>query len=151
MFLFKRKEPKETVNYEPEIIRGNDYGIRMNVPGTWEYEDIFVQEQRNTQQFYEAYKSRLETDPDYKSQIEGVRHFKYHPIELPCRIEERNVYSYINKGEWIKIGTLDPHKIDVIDKQKRRLKLYPNIYRLIRDGETEEKEDHKYFAFPYSL
>ena len=150
MFLFKRKESKETVNYEPEIIRENDF-IRMSVPGRWEYEDIYVQEQSNTQQFYEAYKSRLETDPDYKSQTEYIRHFKYHPIELPCRIEGRIVYSSIKQGEWIKIGTLDPHKVDVIDKQKRRLKLYPNIYRWIRDGETEEKEDHKYFAFPYSL
>ena len=144
-------KPKERTTYNPEIIREKETGIRMNVPGSWKYEDIYLQGQNHAEEFFETYKSKLESDPDYKNDTEYIPHYKYYPVELPCRIEGTNVYSYIKKDDWIKIGTLESYKIDVIEEQNRRLKLYPNIYKLKRNGQTEELEDHKYFAFPYSL
>ena len=142
--LFSKPEPEK-----PKV----EYGIRMNIPGKSDYEDIIPAKQSYADEFFKGYKWMLDRDPKYKTKdlIEQIDYYKFYPVVLPHKFEGNDVYSFIERNKWLKVGTLDSHKREVVQAQKRKLKLYPNIYKVKRNGEIEEHEGFKYFGFPPNL
>ena len=58
-------------------------------------------------------------------------------------MEKLDVYSYIEEGEWLKIG-----RVKKTANIEGRLKLYifPNIYKYVTEDSVEKESDDSYFG-----
>ena len=109
--------------------------------------------------FFKAYKEDLWENEDYHlpakdlhEMYEDEKVFKYDPYDLPFKIEGQKVYSWIDKDEWIYIGSIKRQDTDDLERSlSTTLYLYPNIFKYVTEGSIEKDEDEHYFGLEVTL
>lgn len=121
-----------------------------NAPVTWNIvKENYLLDTEHAKEFFDYYKEELEENDDYhlpakdlKEDFEGEKVWKYEPLKLPFRIEEREVYSQLD-GEWVRVGRL---KREADLDGDLTLYFYVNEYKYVtEDSIDKEKGDH-YFG-----
>lgn len=100
--------------------------------------------------YMKAYRDRLVENDDYvlpakelKEDFAGEKVYKYMPIELPLKLDGLDVYSYVEKDEWEKIGRLRKNAdLDGV----QTLYLYPNTYKYVTEDGIEKDQEDDYFG-----
>lgn len=123
-------------------------GNNNTVKTTWHYE--WIVDEENVEKFYKAFKKDFEENDEYyrsakelKEDYSDEKVYKYEPYELPLKMENKDVYSYIEDGEWVKIGRVK--KTADIDG-KLKLYLFPNTYKYVTEDSVEKETDDSYFG-----
>lgn len=111
---------------------------------------VWLVDSQNVARFEKAYKQFYEENSDYflparelKDYYSYEKVYKFEPYELPLKMEKLDVYSYIEEGEWLKIG-----RVKKTADIEGRLKLYifPNIYKYVTEDSVEKESDDSYFG-----
>lgn len=112
-------------------------------------ETYWLVDTQHADEFFKAYEEDLVENDDYdlsakelKEDYEGEKVYRFEPLELPVRMENRDVYSCI-EDKWMKIGRVK--KTADLDG-KITLYLYPNIYKKVWKDEIEKVSDDSYFG-----
>lgn len=112
-------------------------------------ETYWLVDTQNADEFFKAYEEDLVENDDYdlsakelKEDYEGEKVYRFEPLELPVRMENRDVYSCI-EDKWMKIGRV---KKTADLNGKITLYLYPNIYKKVWKDEIEKVSDDSYFG-----
>ena len=110
----------------------------------------WVVDTQNAERFVKAYKQDLQENYDYNLTAKELREYyigekvyKYEPLDLPCKLEGHDVYSYIDDGEWIKVGRLK--KNADIDGEIT-LRLFVNTYKYVTEDSINRETDDPYFG-----
>ena len=111
----------------------------------------WVVDTENANKFVKAYREDLVENDDYylskkellENSYEGTKVYKYEPLDLPLKLEGKDVYSYIDEDEWIKVGRLK--KNAVIDG-KLTLRLFVNQYKRVGYDSMEKDSGDAYFG-----
>ena len=100
--------------------------------------------------FLKAYRNELEENEDYnlsakelKEYYDEEKVYKYEPLKLPMKIEDLDVYSYIDEDDWIRIGRL---KKNADLDGELTLYLYPNTYKYVTEDNIEKETEDSYFG-----
>ena len=110
--------------------------------------------------FFRAYKEDLDENDDYsqtkKEILEyydyGEKIYKYEPYELPFKVENGEVFSYIKEDKWIKIGRLKKTQIKKYEQSSCTcLYLMPNYYKKVYDDEIETDHGDCSFGLEVTL
>ena len=109
----------------------------------------WVVDTENVNRFIKYYRDELEDNDEYhlsakelKEEYDHEKVYKYEPLELPLKLNDKEVYSQI-EDEWLKVGRL---KKTADLNGDLKLYLYVNEYKyVIEDEVTKEKED-SYFG-----
>ena len=119
-------------------------GVKVERKINWFSESI------DADRFMNAYRGELEENDEYllpakelKEYHEGEKVYKYLPLKLPMKMEEGEVYSYIDEDEWIKIGKL---KKNADLDGELTLYLYPNTYKYVTEDSVEKESGDNYFG-----
>ena len=112
-------------------------------------ETYWLVDTQHADEFFKAYEEDLVENDDYdlsakelKEDYEGEKVYRFEPLELPVRMENRDVYSCI-EDKWMKIGRV---KKTADLNGKITLYLYPNIYKKVWKDEIEKVSDDSYFG-----
>lgn len=112
-------------------------------------ETYWLVDTQHADEFFKAYEEDLVENDDYdlsakelKEDYEGDKVYRFEPLELPVRMENRDVYSCID-DKWMKIGRV---KKTADLNGKITLYLYPNIYKKVWKDEIEKVSDDSYFG-----
>ena len=112
-------------------------------------ETYWLVDTQHANEFFKAYEEDLVENDDYdlsakelKEDYEGEKVYRFEPLELPVRMENRDVYSCI-EDKWMKIGRV---KKTADLNGKITLYLYPNIYKKVWKDEIEKVSDDSYFG-----
>lgn len=112
-------------------------------------ETYWLVDTQHADEFFKAYEEDLVENDDYdlsakelKEDYEGDKVYRFEPLELPVRMENRDVYSCI-EDKWMKIGRV---KKTADINGKITLYLYPNIYKKVWKDEIEKVSDDSYFG-----
>lgn len=112
-------------------------------------ETYWLVDTQHADEFFKAYEEDLVENEDYdlsakelKEDYEGEKVYRFEPLELPVRMENRDVYSCI-EDKWMKIGRV---KKTADLNGKITLYLYPNIYKKVWKDEIEKVSDDSYFG-----
>lgn len=131
--LKERKRFKEIENAPRTIHRNN-----------WLLDSI------DATKYMQAYRDKLIENDDYalpakqlKEDFAGEKVYKYQPVELPLKMEDLDVYSYIEKDEWEKLGRL---RKDANLNGTLKLYLYPNTYKYVTEDGIEKDQEDDYFG-----
>ena len=124
---------------------------RMAEPPKPKTESIYhwLVDTENAERFVKAYKQDLQENYDYNLSAKELREYyigkvyKYEPLDLPCKLEGHDVYSYIDENEWIKVGRLKKNA-DIDGEIK--LRLFVNIYKYVTENSVEKESDEPYFG-----
>lgn len=122
------------------------------------YESYYVwlmDAQNNVDRYENYYKRFYEENDDYFLPAKELKEncyydekvYKFEPYELPLKMENRDVYSYIEEGEWEKIGRVKK-TADINGKLK--LYIFPNIYKYVTESHVEKESDDSYFGIEVS-
>lgn len=111
--------------------------------------------QESADRFENAYKKFYDENDEYflsdKELKEGYDYgdkvYKFEPYELPLKMVNWDVYSYIEEGEWEKIGRIKS-TADIDGKLK--LFIFPNIYKYVTENHVEKESDDSYFGIEVS-
>ena len=112
-------------------------------------ETYWLVDTQHANEFFKAYEEDLVENDDYdlsakelKEDYEGEKVYRFEPLELPVRMENRDVYSCL-EDKWMKIGRV---KKTADLNGKITLYLYPNIYKKVWKDEIEKVSDDSYFG-----
>lgn len=112
-------------------------------------ETYWLVDTQNADEFFKAYEEDFVENDDYdlsakelKEDHEGEKVYRFEPLELPVRMENRDVYSCI-EDKWMKIGRV---KKTADLNGKITLYLYPSIYKKVWKDEIEKVSDDSYFG-----
>ena len=110
-------------------------------------ETYWLVDTQHADEFFKAYEEDLVENDDYdlsakelKEDYEGEKVYRFEPLELPVRMENRDVYSCI-EDKWMKIGRV---KKTADLNGKITLYLYPNIYKKVWKDEIEKVSNDSY-------
>lgn len=116
------------------------------------YETIYLADTENEEVFNKALKGEYYENPEYdytakelKEDYMGERVYKFAPYDLPHKIEDGWVYSYLEEGKWLKIGRVKRTDLKKLDGEVS-LAIYPGIYKYVREDGIEKDERDPYFA-----
>lgn len=110
--------------------------------------------------FFKAYKEDLEENDDYhmtKKEIldtyfDGDKIYKYEPFSLPFKVENNKVYSFIEKNDWICVGTIKKRDMAKYEQSKyTELHLMPNFFKKVNDESVEADQGDSYFGLEVTL
>ena len=132
-------KPSKKKAVEPK----QDYRIERSI--NW------VVDSDNVEKFVRYYRDELQENEDYflpnkdilEDFMEGEKIYKYEPLELPLKMEGKDVYSYIDEDQWIKIGRL---KKNADLDGKLTLYLYVNTYKRVNDDSVGKDSGDSYFG-----
>lgn len=110
--------------------------------------------QQHVYEFYNAYEDQFSINSTYELEDEYIqinhiekRVYKYYPFPLPYKFIGTNVYSYIRKDEWIKIGMLSESEVEQINSYHGKLLLYQGDCKDVEEDYVEIIEEEPYFCF----
>lgn len=135
--LSKRKtKPKARPSNEPR------YSITTDL--------YYLADTENADRIFKYYREDLEENDEYnrsakelKEDYDHEKVWKYEPLELPFKLEGREVYTELD-GEWVKVGRLK--KTADIEGGELKLYLYPNEYKYVTEDEIEKEKGEHYFG-----
>lgn len=144
--LAKRKEERRIEQAKQR--RPKYYTKKLWIYGTDEAE-----------KFFKAYKEDLTENDDYHlpakelhEDFDDEKVFKYEPLDLPYKNEDQKIYSWIDKDEWIYIGSLKKKDLEDLQRSSSStLYLYSNIYKYVTEDSIEKDEDEHYFGIEVTL
>lgn len=87
----------------------------------------------------EYYRTAKELKEDYDHE----KVWKYEPLEIPFRLEGREVYAQLD-DEWVKVGRLK--KTADIEGGELKLYLYVNEYKYVTEDSIEKENGDHYFG-----
>ena len=120
----------------------------------WKYLYLVKEDQRLGNKFERWYKEQLVENPEYfrsnaelKDYYYEEKVYQYNPFELPFKIEDNKVYSYMKENEWICVGTVkDADRLMLENSLIQRLYLLPNKYRHVGDNYVQKESGDTYFG-----
>lgn len=82
----------------------------------------------------------------------GEKIYKYEPFELPFKIDDDKVYSYIDEDKWILVGTLKKSDKGKLKRStETELYLMPNYYKRVIYDDIETEHGDAYFGLEVTL
>lgn len=136
-YLLSKRKPK--IKAEP----GNEpkYSITTDL--------YYLADTENADRVYKYHREDLEENDEYhrsakelKEDYDHEKVWKYEPLELPFKLEGREVYTELD-GEWAKVGRLK--KTADIEGGELKLYLYPNEYKYVTEDSVEKEKGEHYF------
>ena len=144
--LFKKKEEPKPAEPQKKII----------TKYLW-----LIDEEGIGNKFFHAYKDDLSENDEYsqtKKEImdgyydNGEKIYKYEPFELPFKIDDDKVYSYIDEDKWIPVGTLKKSDKGKLKRStETELYLMPNYYKRVIYDDIETEHGDAYFGLEVTL
>ena len=105
----------------------------------------WVIDTENADKFEKAYKHDFIENDDYHLSAKELKEdycnekvYQYEPMILPLKLDGLDVYSYIDKDEWIKVGRL---KKNADIDGKLILRLFPNTYKYVTENSVEKENE----------
>lgn len=120
----------------------------------WRYLWLMKEDQKLGNTFEKWYKEELIENTEYYRSNKDLREdyyeekiYKFEPFELPFKIEENKVYSYMKEDEWVLVGTIKKNDQEAF-KNALECKLYlmPNSYKYVGDNFVKAENNDTYFG-----
>ena len=125
----------------------------------WQYLWLVKEDQTLGNKFEKWYKEELNENPEYFRSNKDLREdyydekiYQYEPFELPFKIEENKVFSYMKEDEWIPVGTIKKNDQEAVKNAlETKLCLMPNRYKHVGDDYVQKENGDTYFGLKVLL
>lgn len=114
---------------------------------------IYLVEIEHAEEFQRFYRDEFDENDDYSlpkkdliEDFEGERVYKFEPLPLPTKIEGNMAYSYMEDGEWVKVGRVKKTDMKKLALGKPTLLLYSNTFKRVYEDEIDEEERDPFFG-----
>lgn len=109
----------------------------------------YLVDTENADRVLDFYKEDMEESEEYyrtakelKEDYDNEKVWKYEPIEIPFKLEEKEVYAQLD-DEWVKVGRL---KKTADLNGELKLYLYVNEYKYVTEDSVEKEKGDHYFG-----
>lgn len=127
-----------------------DIERRTNIKPSFITERYWLVDTQNTDKVFQGYRHELEENDDYhlsakelREDFTGDKVYKYLPLDLPLKLDGIDVYTYVDKDEWFKVGRL---KKGTDTDGECTLRFFVNEYKYITEDNIDKDKGNDYFG-----